>query len=314
MLQIPDSQPNTHRYSHRAMATVFEIAVIHPDQIYAGQAAFAAFQEAGRLETELSRFIDSSDISRLNHCPAMEPIVIGLDAWNCLERCRIISQETNYAFDANVGFFMDCYINPDKTKRSPAEDEIRYAAEHSGFSLVEFLQDFQKEFPFPLPPTAIRLRNSPVQLDLGAIGKGFAVDKMIEILQEWDIENALVHGGGSSVYALGSMDGDGWPLYCSDPENAAHIFHRFNLRDASISASGLRKGEHIIDPRSGQPVHHHRAAWVIGKDAVRTDALSTAFMVMQPDDIADYCGRFSEIQAWVLLQDQQEAIFFGNHP
>ena len=109
----------------------------------------------------------------------------------------------------------------------------------------------------------VRATTDGVQVDLGGIGKGYAVDLMAELLEEWGLERALVHGGFSSVLALEPPAGrDGWPLTLSDPGAPSRVLARLSMRQTALSASGVRKGDHIVDPRTGEPARGRLAAWV----------------------------------------------------
>ena len=102
-----------------------------------------------------------------------------------------------------------------------------------------------------------------MRIDLGGIGKGYAVDLMAEVLEEWGLRRALVHGGFSSVLALEAPEGrEGWPLTLSDPAAPSRVLARLSVRQTALGASGLRKGDHIVEPRTGEPVRGRRAAWV----------------------------------------------------
>jgi thiamine biosynthesis lipoprotein len=155
----------------------------------------------------------------------------------------------------------------------------------------------------------VELLTSPVQIDLGGIGKGYAVDRMAELLREWSITAALISGGYSSVLALNTPPGTkDWPVTLSHPGNCKQILSRLHLQNRAISASGLRKGQHIIDPRTAQPAEGRLAAWASAADAATTDVLSTAFMVMAPDEIRKYCLRHPDVLGMVILQNGNEEI------
>ena len=145
-----------------------------------------------------------------------------------------------------------------------------------------------------------------VQIDLGGIGKGYAVDRVAELLREWSIDIALVSGGYSSVLALDAPDGmKGWPLTLSNPGNRKQKLTHLYLRDRALSGSGMQKGEHIIDPRTGQPIEDSRAAWAFAGDAATSDALSTAFMIMSPDEVKQYCLGHSDTLAMVIAGEDK---------
>jgi thiamine biosynthesis lipoprotein len=262
-----------HRFSHAAMATVFEIRCVHPDPRYAHQAAQEAFRLVDRLEQEQSRFVANSDVSRINHLSVGQATRVSPSTMECLEIARRMHGRTRGAFDISVGSGLD------------------------GLDLVP--QDF-----------TVLARAAGVRLDLGGIAKGYAVDRVAELLEEWEISRALIHGGWSSVLALEPPPGsDGWPLTLSAPEpGEQRILARISARRRAMSASGTRKGEHILDPRTGRPVRN-RAVWVAvsggeaghpGSRAAFAETLSTAFMILPREDVADLCRQWPGVEAWLV--------------
>ena len=266
-------RPGVHRFSHAAMATLFEIRCVHADPGYAHQAAQAAFLLVDRLEQEQSRFVANSDVSRINHLSVGQATRVSPSTMECLEIARRMHDRTGGAFDISVG---------------------------SGLDGLDFVsQDF-----------TVLARTGGVRLDLGGIAKGYAVDRVAELLEEWEISRALVHGGWSSVLALEPPpDGEGWPLTLSAPEpGEQRILARISARQKAVSASGTRKGDHILDPRTGRPVRR-RAVWVAvggreegdsGSPAAFAETLSTAFMVLPPEEVADLCRRCPGVEAWLV--------------
>lgn len=285
------------RFCHDAMATTFEIIIVEDDEKYARQAAVAAFNEVDRLEGELSRFLENSDIAHINNLPANEPLRLGLDAFDCLDLgCRIYA-ETNGAFDITIGSLLSCWRDEDGNPRRPSQDELNLAREHTGAHLLELNESEH----------TVQLSISPIQVDLGGIGKGYAVDRVADLLRDWSIETALVSGGYSSVLALdGPVQAKGWPLTLSNPGNHKQVFARPFLENRALSGSGLQKGGHIIDPRTIQPVKGKIAAWASAYDAATADALSTAFMIMSPDEIRKYCKSHPDVMAMIMLEGQNE--------
>jgi thiamine biosynthesis lipoprotein len=284
---------DVRRFSHEAMATVFEVYAAHPDEQYAAQAAQAAFDLVDRLEQELSRFIPNSDIGRVNSLAAGESTQVAPSTLECLVIAQHMFDLTDGAFDISIG---------------------------TGLPTLEFDAG---EF-------LVRATQDAVRVDLGGIGKGYAVDLMAEVLEEWGVHRALAHGGFSSILALEPSPGrDGWPLTLSDPALASRVLAKLSARQTALGASGLRKGDHIIDPRSGHPVRGRRAAWVsLSRPAVTVregeprvaatavaDALTTAFMVLGCDEIAAMCERTPGLEAWLLGESTSgpaELQHFGN--
>ena len=268
------------RFSHEAMATVFEVYAVHPDERYASQAAHAAFDLADRLEGQLSRFIPNSDIARINRLAAGECTRVGPATLECLLIARHVFDLTGGAFDVSIG---------------------------TGLPLLDLDPD----------GFVVRAAEDGVQIDLGGIGKGYAVDLMAERLEEWGVTTALVHGGFSSVLALDAPAGsEGWPLTFSDPGGASRVLSHLSVRQAALGASGLRKGDHIVDPRTGAPGRERLAAWVVvrrpeqagatpstvatPRAAAVADALTTAFMILGPEEIGRLWQRNPQFEAWIL--------------
>jgi thiamine biosynthesis lipoprotein len=279
-------EPGLRRFSHEAMNTVFEVHAAHTDARYAAEAAQAAFALVDRLEGELSRFRPNSDITRINHLAAGERVRVGEAALECLLIARHVYDLTGGAFDIAIG---------------------------TGLPSIAIDADAFE----------VRAEADGVRLDLGGIGKGYAVDLVAELLEEWGLERAFVHGGFSSAVALEPPpDAGGWPLTLSDPREPSRVFSRLSMRQAALSASGVRKGDHILDPRTGAPVRGRLAAWVAlprpaqpGRTAAAgqenslgprlapaavADALTTAFMLLGVEEIEALCERSPGLEAWVL--------------
>ena len=273
---------DAHHFAHEAMATVFEIYITDDDETYARQGAQAAFAEVDRLELEMSRFISNSDISRLNDAVCGETVDLGMDVFECLSRAREMYDKTSGAFDISVGALYSCWLNDDRTLRQPSDEELARACELTGLDHLKLNEeDFSAE-----------VLTEGVQFDLGGIGKGYAAEKMAEILREWSLGQALVLAGASSVLSVSVPEGmTGWPIKLRHPGNREDVLARFELTEGAISGSGNQKGQHIIDVRSveGVPVEGRLAAWAMAPDAVAADALSTAFMMLSAGDIDDYC-------------------------
>ena len=293
-LRLDSVVPQARRFAHRAMATEFEVFIVHTDGPYAEQAAGAAFEALDQLERELSRYIENSDVSRINNLDGDAPLAIGLAAFECLQQCVRIHAETGGVFDVTVGGLVDCWRRSRLEGRAPSQEELTDARRRTGMNRLELDETRH----------TVRLRGGSVRVDLGGIGKGYAVDRMAAVLREWDIEQALINGGHSSVLALGAPpDFRGWPLTLDHPRETRRVLGRVQLRQRALGASGLRKGPHVIDPRTGRPLQGDRAAWCCTTTAVRADALSTAFLVMTPDEVGRYCARAADTRALLVVDE-----------
>ena len=291
---------NVHRFTHRAMKATFETIIQHEDPVYARQASQAAFDVIDHLEGDLSRYVETSDVARINNLAAGTPLQVSPDTFACLKISQQMYAETGGAFDVTAGLLVDCWRDEYKRPRTPAPDELAFARTHTGMNLVRLDESRY----------TVELAVSPVRVDFGGIGKGFAVDRMAQSLREWGIDRALINGGYSSALALDAPDGRaGWPVTFSDPANRAHVLARLSLERAGISGSGVEKGSHIIDPRSGRPVQNSVAAWSVAETGAAADALSTAFMVMTLEEVRQY-GRLHDTTRALLVQPEGAA---GEH-
>lgn len=285
------------RFAHEAMATTFEVIIVHEDEHYAAQAAAAAFEEVDRLEGELSRYIENSDISRINNYFSGEPLLLGLDAFDCLEISSRVYKETKGAFDITIGSLLKCWRNDDGSFREPTEEELDAAREKTGTDLLKLNAEEH----------SVEVLAEGVQVDLGGVGKGYAVDQVAKLLREWSIDVALIHGGYSSVLALdGPADMAGWPVTMSHPGKGKRTLEKVHFQERALSGSGVQKGGHIIDPRTARPVKGKLAAWSSTPDAATGDALSTAFMIMEPGEIEEYCRLHPEVLAMVIMKDDKK--------
>lgn len=281
--------PPVHRHSHHAMATLFEVFIAGEDAGFAAGAAQAAFDEIDRLEQELSRYRPNSDIARINNLPPGGETRVSADTFACLQLAHQYWQATGGAFDITLGALMDVWIAPDKSLRDPPAVEIEEAVRRSGMPLLTldestFLVGVGEHVP---------------KIDPGAIGKGYAVDVCIELLRDWGVGSALVHGGTSSAAGYGRA----WPVTASSFADPTRVLREFALDGLALSGSGVKKGRHIIDTRTHRPVAGRLAAWVCVPSATESDALSTAFMIMPVAEIAAFCADRADLQAIVSDDD-----------
>ena len=292
------------RFEHFAMATTFEIITAGVEKAYAGQAAAQAFEELDRLEADLSRYIENSDISRLNAVGSHQSVTVGEAAFDCLRLAIELRERTGGSFDVTAGHLKDRWVlansgpRVDAYQGNPPEKDEPPAGKGGGAG-----ESMCDRILLDESNHSARLAHG-VKVDLGGIGKGFAIDRIATLLQEWQVCAALIHGGFSSVLAMAPPPGmSGWPVTISDPRRSDRILSRISLCRRAIGGSGLEKGMHIIDPASGRPVSGRIAAWAADRNAAAADALSTAFMIMPPEQINAYCRRNKETAAMVVTKD-----------
>lgn len=298
--------PGMHRFGHEAMATVFEVMIVHPDELFARQAAEAAFEEIDRLERYLSRYVENSDIARLNALKPGRTLPVSPETFDCLVQAQRIYEMTGGLFDATIGPLFACWHGPDKKVRQPTTKELETARGCIGMELLVLNAE----------QLTVEVKKQCVQVDLGGIGKGYAVDMTAEFLYEWELDTALVSGGGSTVRALREKPPgqNGWPLTLSNPLDRGQTWVKFGVLNETMSGSGIGKGPHIIHPHTGAPVEGKLASWVwLPGDgdwpATQADALTTALMLMnneQIDRLAQQHPRLSILAAFYDEHDDKK--------
>jgi FAD:protein FMN transferase len=259
-----------HVFNHHAMATEFQVRIADAEKVYAAQAAQAAFALTDELESHLSRFRANSDISQIAQLLPGENLRLSEPVFSCLEIAKKIETATRGAFSITAAAL--------KSQSAPP----RWTLLKEQFSIL--------------------CESGRLDFDLGAIGKGFALDRMAEVLREWDCPAFLLVAGGSSILAGDAPQGTaGWSCGLGDD----HSLQRYWLKNSSLSGSGLKvKGEHILNPRTGGPARRTTRAWALAKCAAESDALSTACMVWNESETAEIVG---ESRDWVVFLEGPES-------
>lgn len=288
--------------ARHAMATRFELVLHGDDPVALRAAGEEALNEIDRLENRLSLYRPGSEIAQLNARAAHEPVRVTPELFALLQHAQLLHAETGGAFDITIAPLVRCWGFMGASGKMPSPDEVAAARECVGMQHVQL--DTQTR--------TVRFARDGVMLDLGAIGKGYAVGQAAEILRAAGISSALIHGGTSTVYAIGQPpDADSWkvaiepppatvrspalprPTSSQPPESGIPTeLPAVELRDDAMSVSAvwgrsfIADGKllgHVIDPRTGQPVSLALLAAVVLGSATETDALSTALLVLGAD-------------------------------
>lgn len=287
------------RFATHAMATEFQILfpALGADIDYLERATQECFQDLAVLEGELSRYREHSDVGRVLHLAAGESTPIGMAAYDCLGLAKAAHEATDGAFDITVGPLMDLWRGELKdTFREPSDEELASVLARVGsdkFSLSDPSQD---------PGSyQITVEVEGLSIDLGAIGKGYALDQMGHKLQEWGIRSAVLSASESTILGVGeppqadSKTAEGWAMGAGTKG--------VRLNNSALSGSGFEEqGGHIMDPRQARPIPvDNRNAWALAPNAAMADALSTAFLVMKRKEIEELCLQLDGVEA--ILSD-----------
>lgn len=274
------------RLARMAMASRFELLLEGEDEVWLRAAGEAALSEIQRLDAQLSIYQPTSEMSRINARAGYEAVPVEPRLFALLQAAKRIYDISGGAFDVTVAPLMKAWGFFRGEGSMPSPEVLAAAREITGMHLVHLDESTR----------TVRFARPGVSIDLGAIGKGFAVDEAIAVLRESGVRNAFLHGGTSTSFGMGhSPDGEAWyvsidpPVFgdpgSSEPSEPVAIAE---LRDASLSVSAIwgkafeHEGEvcgHILDPRKGRPVEGAALTAVVSASATEADALSTALLV-----------------------------------
>jgi len=281
------------------MACRFDV-ILNPgagDQI---SVASSALDLVGALEDQMSVYRPASELSRLNREAAAGAVRVEPKLFDLLARARDLCLNTEGCFDPTSGPLISLWQNCRKQGRIPDEGEIAETLRRRGIEHLHF--DRSRH--------SIKFDRPGVELNLGGIGKGYALDQAAALLRGRGIHDYLIHGGHSSLLAEGEHAGQrGWPIGIRNPLFPKNRIAILRLNDSAMSTSGCgvqsfrhggRRYGHILDPRSGWPVESMLSVTVLARTAADADALSTAFFVMGVEKSQEYCHNNQNVMALLI--------------
>jgi thiamine biosynthesis lipoprotein len=313
------AQQQRFRETHNAMGTVFTLDLYAKNEADAERIAQHAFDTIDRIEEELSNYRPSSELSRISRNAGAAPVTTDPETFAFLERSLYWSRASNGAFDITVGPLLRAWGFFFHNGRIPSDEELAALRNRIGWKKI-ILNPATRSVQFR--------GGEPMDLDPGSIGKGFAVDRVVEQLRSDGVRSAFLSAGGSTVYGIGAPPGEaGWPVRVPDPEHPGAMASTVRLKDESLSTGActekffIKDGHrycHIFDPHTMRPVERMLQTSVIDPSATDSDALSTVAFVLSPAQSRRFFAARSTTK--VLLFTQQMpgaaclAIRWPDHP
>jgi len=290
------------RVFRRAMACRFEITLSGEDARHVS-AARDALDEADRLEAALTVFRESSDLMRVNRLAEHVPVQVDAELFDLLDHCRALHTETDAAFDITSTPLSRCWGFLVRDARVPAAAALATARAKVGMGHVQL----------EAAGRTVRFDQPGIELNLGSIGKGYAVQRMGAQLHARGVRHALVSAAGSSIVALGGH-GQGWCIDLRSRQQPDSLpLARLFLRNGAVGTSGAgeqfieidgKRYGHLLDPRTGWPsTAGLLSASVVTHDAATADALATAFFVGGLDLAERYCATHPDTLALLTPDD-----------
>jgi thiamine biosynthesis lipoprotein len=295
-----------------AMACRFEVTLPMSEQGGVA-AATEALNEIDRIEDKLTVFRETSEISRINRCAAAEPVRVDPTLFKLLVLCKELYRATEGAFDITSGPLTRCWGFLRREGRLPSNSQIATALASVGSD--KLLLDPASR--------SIRFAEAGVEINLGSIGKGYALDCVSTSVGR-KIRTALLNAGSSSIRALGDGEPEhgGWVVGLRDPRAKTRRMGVLRLRDCAMSTSGTeeqffehdgKRYGHIIDPRTGWPASSVSSVIVVADSAAVSDALATAFFVGGRELAERYCAVDTEVLVILLESDSDTPIVIGSN-
>ena len=263
-----------------AMGSVITVVAYSSTAERARTAVVDSLAEARRLDSMLSNYKPESEWSEMNRRAADGPMRVSSELFELLAKCVEYSRESQGAFDISVGPLMKVWGFYKGTGHMAGQREL--AAAMRVVSYTNILLDRHAQ--------TVRFAIPGVDLDPGGIGKGYAVDRMVDVLRREGIRDAFVSAGGSSIYALGAPPGEGgWRVKLKDPTRPANPAATARLRDESLSTSGSyekffmadgKRWSHIMDPRTGMPAAGMASVSVIAPNTIDSEAWAKPYFIL----------------------------------
>ncbi len=271
---LPRTGPCRIREAHYVMGTILELTVDAPSERTGRRWIASAVAEARRLDAELTSFDPESALSRLNEAAGRGAQRVPADLFHVLEISSELSKATGGTFDVTVAPLVRLWQEAGRAGRWPSSIELAAAKRFVGAEAIRLR-----------PPDAIEV-SSGASIELGGVGKGFAVDRIVALLRGFGVESALVNFGESSIAAIGPPSGEPpWTIWIRRHDT---LDGPLALRDTALSTSasfgqservGGRTIGHIIDPRSGKPLARFAQATVLAPSGAEAEAWSKALLV-----------------------------------
>lgn len=293
------------------MDTLISIKAYSKDPAAVRKAVAAAYAEMRRIAELADGFplpgttaYSSSDVCRINEQAGKRPVRVDNDILAMLLLAKKYHQLSGGAFDVTIGPVMELWGFGSKNPHVPSEEQIRTA-----LTLVnsnDLVIDEQQHTVF--------LRRVGMKLDLGAVAKGYATEKALQVLAGQGADKALIDAGGNIRVLGNSTRNSPWKIGIKDPRRADAIVAVLPLIDSSAVTSADyyrafeesgRRYHHILDPRSGYPATHNISATVVTKDAGLADILSTVFFILPPEKAMELAATIPGVELVLVASDKR---------
>jgi thiamine biosynthesis lipoprotein len=288
---------NLYKYHQVSMGTVIEITLIGDDEEEANKEVLQAFQEIKRIETLMSPWLDSSDVTRINRSAGKEWLKVSPETMKVIKKAQEISELSEGGFDITVGPLTELWRKAREKKTPPSVEEVK-----GKLSLVNF-----KNLGID-PEGKVLLKKKGMAIDLGGIAKGYAVDRAFELLKSLGYKNLIVNAGGD-LRVGGFKNNQLWSIGIQHPRDSKKILARISVSDTAVATSGDyekfffdqgKRYHHIFSPKDGFPTVSCQSVTIFSKDGMTADALATAVFVLGPEKGYSLCQKLDSVDCLIV--------------
>jgi len=306
LIPQPAYPSNLYKYHQIAMGTVIEITLIADDEEAANKASLQVFQEIKRIETLMSPWLDSSDVTRINRSAGKERVKVSPETFEVIQRAQEISELSEGGFDITIGPLTELWRKAREKKIPPSVEDVKEKLGLVNFKNIEMDQEGK-----------VFLKKKDMAIDLGGIAKGYAVDRAFELLKSLGYKNLIVNAGGD-LKVGGLKNNQPWSIGIQNPRESKKILARISVSDMAVATSGDyekffyfegKRYHHIFNPRDGFPTEGCQSVTILYKDGMTADALATAVFVLGREKGYSLCQKLDGLKC--LIVDKEGKIIFS---
>jgi thiamine biosynthesis lipoprotein len=306
LIPQPTYPSNLYKYHQVSMGTVIEITLIGDDEERANKAVLQAFQEIKRIETLMSPWLDSSDVTRINRSAGKERVKVSPETFEVIQKAQEISELSEGGFDITIGPLTELWREARKKKIPPSIEEVKEKLGLVNFKNIETDQEGK-----------VFLKKKGMAIDLGGIAKGYGVDRAFELLKSLGYRNLIINAGGD-LRVGGLKNNQPWSIGIQNPRESQKLLARISVSNTALATSGdyekffIYQGKryhHIFNPKDAFPAEGCQSVTIIAKDCITADGLATAVFVLGAEKGYSLCQKLDGVKC--LIVDKEGKIIFS---
>lgn len=310
LLLIVSCSRNENSIYHRAfyiMGSSLELKFYTNDEKLFYKITDESLERAKEIDHLFSNYKDDSVLAEVNSKSGKQAVTVPYEFIELTQTSINYSRKTGGAFDITVGNLFKLWKESVRKSRPPDPTELQKANECTGYEKIK------------IDNNKISFLKNCIELDFGAIGKGYVVDEIIRIARSYGVKNGLINFGGN-IYALGTpYDSDAWDVGINDPDHPGKIISNLSLKNYGTATSGDyekffeidgKRYSHIIDPATGFPVEEISSVTVIAKSAMEADVYSTAFSVLGVEKTKKFIENNKQIGVMFVTKQKDKTTIF----